>query len=372
MMWLGNRIQSIAKQLMVFTLVWQAIAYVHLMAGFLDTLKYRPDHQLVLNDYLYYFFAYSSWVIFSVVLLNILSSVRSGKRKFIFVLIFLLGGIIWLPSYFLLDFSINAWIHGTPMQGAIERVFNTPNGLIFMYGMFYAMTFGLCNAVILYKDAKASQLRALQLAADKSETQLLLTQQHLQLLQSQLSPHFLFNCLGAISALARTASKDELLSAVSKVGNLLRFTVESAKYDKILLREELAFIEDYIGLQALRFGERFRYVCEVKNVSTELLVPPFLIQPLIENCFTHGVANSESCIQIRLCILVENEQLAITVSNTTESSVSDSIGLKSALGNLKDRLSAAYGEHFHCLHSFEDGNFVNFVSIPLQEQTVEH
>ncbi|TRY33243.1 sensor histidine kinase [Aliiglaciecola sp. M165] len=364
---LDNRLPNLLKQFVVSMLAWQSIAYVHLIAGFLDTLKYRPDHQLTVDEYLYYFLAYTCWALFSVGLLNVLSSMPKNRRKIAFVALFLTGLIVWLPTYFLLDFSINAWIQGSPMQGAIDKVLNTPNGLIFLYAMLYTMTFGVCNAVILYRDAKTSQLHALQLAADKSEAQLMLTQQHLQLLQSQLSPHFLFNCLGAISALARTASKNELLSAVSKVGNLLRFTVESAKFDKILLREELEFVDDYISLQALRFGDRFNFQCELKNTSTEILIPPFLIQPLIENCFSHEVAHNETCTDICLSLCIEQAFLVIRVTNTTEAETPLSVGLKSSLSNLRDRLSAAYSGQFVCQHGFENGLFVNVLQIPLQE-----
>ena len=92
----------------------------------------------------------------------------------------------------------------------------------------------------------------LALERKQHETALLLAVQKMQIMQSQLSPHFLFNCLGAISGLARQGDKDTLVEAVAKVGNLLRFTINNASENWISLDEEIGFCEDYLSLQHLR------------------------------------------------------------------------------------------------------------------------
>lgn len=356
---------STARTALGAVTIWLVLAYLHLMAGYLDAVSYRPEHRLSINDYAYYFMAYLCWAIFSIVLLEILQRQSEDKRRIRFIVVYLLGLVVWLPSYFVLDFLINALINQAGFQGIIDKLISTPNALLFFYAMLYSLTFGVCISIVFYKETKKVKFDALKMSQQHTEAQLKMTSQHLQLLQSQLGPHFLFNCLGAISGLARTADKEALLSAVSSVGNLLRFSVDSSKFDRILLSEELDFVNDYIALQTLRFPERFHYRMQLDVDDINPLVPPFLIQPLIENVFTHAVANSATPIEINLRISIQRTQLCILVSNTHVLTDTQSKGMQTSLSNLIERLHATYGDQAQFMHRIDNGHYASEIRLPI-------
>jgi len=345
--------------------IWMCVAYVHLMTGFLDTVKHRPDYQLGFNDYLYYFSAYSAWAIFSFVLFEHLKRVCMKKSTVWYVGTFFLGLFIWLPSYFVIDYSINTLIHDLPFDQVWQALLKISNAIIFFYTIVYALTFGCCLSLLLYKHARESQLSTLQLKARETENLLKISSQQLQLLQSQLSPHFLFNCLGAISALARSGDKTSLVDAVSKVGNLLRYTIESSKQAYIPISDELAFVDDYISLQKLRFGLRFHYHV-VNNIDlSEVWLPPFLIQPLIENAFVHAVAMTENTADIKLQLENTSSALRIRVENTFANNSAENHSLGTTLSNLKTRLGFVYQHNFQFNYGIENSMYIATIEIPL-------
>lgn len=353
-----THIKKHAIRIGIALFIWQGIAYVHLMSRYFDAVALRPEYTLNFNDYLYYILAYGSWAIFSLVLFECMKMVKQKFHLSALLTFFLIGLILWLPSYFIIDYAINAWLNGVPQEGIITQVISTPNALIFFYGIVYTLTFVGCICILMYKNARESQLSALKFRAQQSETQL-------QLLQSQLGPHFLFNCLGSISALVRKGSENELLSAVNRVGNLLRYTIESAQYKKTLLRDELVFVENYIALQTLRFGKRFEYKLSVDDALSSIQVPPFLIQPLIENAFAHAVAKTEETVQIHLTISEKDEQLLISASNTYIDIEKSQQSFGSAISNLRARLEMIFNLNFSLRHGRNGEQYECHISIPI-------
>lgn len=351
-------IKLLAARFGIALFLWQCIAYVHLMTGYFDVIASRPEYTLDFNHYAYYFLAYGSWAVFSLVLFELLKKVKQGSILKGFSAIFLIALLLWLPSYFIIDYTINLWLNEQPQEGLIEQLISTPNALIFFYGILYALTFFVCVCILMHKNALESQLNALKFQAQQSETQL-------QLLQSQLGPHFVFNCLSSISALARTGNKNELLSAVNKVGNLLRYTIESAKSHKVFLHDELIFVDDYIALQKLRFGKRFEYLAAIDDALDHVQTPPFLLQPLIENAFIHAVAKTENTVQIHLKIHRQGSRLLVSVSNTYIDIENPQQSFGSAISNLRSRLEVIFEQDSSLKHAREGELYVCNISIPV-------
>jgi len=358
---------KIAIQLFAALLIWNCIAYLHLMAGYFDSLPYRPERQLSRQDFYYYSLAYSCWALLSVALFHFLKMLPSKHIKISYLVTFTVGLLTWLPLYFLADFFIASKVKSEPLGNLFERLLATPYSLLFFYAMMFALTFGVCTSILLYRNAKAQQLSALKLEALQSEIQLTQANQKLQLLQSQLSPHFLFNCLNAISGLVRTGDKDRLLEAIGRIGNLLRYTVHTTENTRILLSEELEFVDNYIALQKLRFQERFLFTIDIKVEESQILVPPLLIQPLIENAFTHSVALSAASIAIELTVVQEMELLKITVINDdTGNSVDTNHGMQSALANLQARLKVAFLQSYEFQTQQIDNKFVSQLTLSVE------
>lgn len=337
------------------------------MAGYFDSLSYLPERQLSGNDFVYYCLAYSCWALLSVGLFHSLKILPSRHIKLGYLVTFIAGLVTWLPLYFLADFFIESKVKGVPLGNLFDRLLATPFSLLFFYAMMFALTFGVCTSILLYRNAKAQQLSALKLDALRSEIRLTQANQKLQLLQSQLSPHFLFNCLNAISGLVRTGDKDRLLEAISRIGDLLRYTVRTSENTRILLSEELEFVDNYIALQKLRFEDRFLFTVDIKVEESQLLVPPLIIQPLVENAFTHSVALSNASIAINLKVRQEKGLLRITVMNDdTGNPVEATNGMQSALANLQARLKVAFPLGYEFQTSQLDNKFISQLTVSVE------
>ncbi len=143
---------------------------------------------------------------------------------------------------------------------------------------------------------------------------LLLRQAELDLLESQIRPHFIFNVLEVINVRCMTAGQYELCRIVSNLANLLRANVANRGQQKITLEEELRYVRYYLELQKERYGEKLCY--EIELESQELLcyyLPKLTIQPLVENSVTHGLENKRGGGSVRISIWEEEDEIDIRV-----------------------------------------------------------
>lgn len=139
----------------------------------------------------------------------------------------------------------------------------------------------------------------------KAVTRQRLTQLRSEALAAQLDPHFVMNCLNNISGLVNAGHKKAANQYIVRFSKLLRVILQSVKKEAISLNDELEMVEEFIRLEQFRCNNCFSYkVSAPKNYSTEkILVPPMLLQPLVENAVKHGFGNSE----------IENATIEITV-----------------------------------------------------------
>jgi signal transduction histidine kinase len=164
--------------------------------------------------------------------------------------------------------------------------------------MFGVVTYGLV-AGVSYAIRAGDRAREAQIRA--AETDALATRVQLTALQAQLNPHFLFNTLHSLSVLVR---RDPVLAeeALDRLGELLRYALDQGRRDQVLLREEWRFVESYLAIEGIRLGGRLCVQSDVDAAALELGVPPFCLQPLVENAIRHGLdpqpAGGRLCIQL--------------------------------------------------------------------------
>ena len=153
------------------------------------------------------------------------------------------------------------------------------------------------------------------------EQERLLAEARLAALTSQINPHFLFNTLNSVSSLIRTDPNQARVMVV-RLSKILRRLLR--KHENFsTLRDELSFIEDYLSIEVVRFGDKLRFEQDVAEDTLDMLVPSMLLQPLVENCIKHGLSSKVEggTIRIRahrtetkLHLLVEDDGVGIPES----------------------------------------------------------
>ena len=173
-----------------------------------------------------------------------------------------------------------------------------------------------------------------------------LKQAQLELLRSQINPHFLFNTLniiGKTSVLQNPALSMEIIEAISLI---LRYTLEHAD-DFVTLEEELEITRAYLFIQQTRFSKRLTYSVDIEPDTGSIRIPPVLLQPLIENSIKFGIQSTNDHLKIQVSVSSKSEGTVIVVMDNgdfpAESGKMPVPGLGIGLQNLKKRLELRYG-----------------------------
>jgi sensor histidine kinase YesM len=138
-----------------------------------------------------------------------------------------------------------------------------------------------------------------------------------RLLQSQMNPHFTFNVLHAIHTFMLRKDTEESGKLLTSFARLVRAILQHSSKDSIPLSDELNWLRDYIRLQQLRFTDSFNYTIEIDEQlsSDNVLLPPMLIQPFIENAIEHGFSDSDKSGELHISYKKTDKELEIRISD---------------------------------------------------------
>ena len=215
-----------------------------------------------------------------------------------------------------------------------------------VFYIFIYVIYGVVFYFIRYSYYKELQQRELLLQNRQSE---------LSFLRSQINPHFLFNSLNNIYSLAYQRS-ERVLPAIAGLSDLLRYMLYDAS-EKVPLEKELEYIRKYIELQTLRFEQPVKADLHVAGNTGEVMIPPLLLIPFVENAFKHGEFNVNGGLLIN--IYTNDKKLHVHVHNRKGKHRKDSGG-GIGLENVKRRLSLLYpGRHLLLLEDKNDFFTVN-------------
>jgi signal transduction histidine kinase len=190
-------------------------------------------------------------------------------------------------------------------------------------------------AVDYFRKYRERELRTAQLEAS-------LQQAKLSALQAQLNPHFLFNALNAVSALMYrdVEAADAMLA---RIGELLRLTLAADGSHEIRLSEELELLERYLDIERIRFADRLAITLDVPDATLEAHVPPFALQPLVENAIRHGVAKRIGGGKVRVSACRVDGRLQLRVLDDGPGLPAEKVREGIGLRNTRDRLQQLYG-----------------------------
>jgi len=192
--------------------------------------------------------------------------------------------LLYAATWWMMSGAIRSTLRGAgPAVGAREALGSVYLPWNLLFGL---LIYGLCTGLAYVVRAQAA-VRAERLNAANATAAA--TRARLAALQSQLNPHFLFNVLHTTSALVRT-DPESAEEALDRLGDLMRYALDRAEQETVLLRDEWSFVEDYLAIERLRLGTRLHVECRVDPVVLDLPVPPFSVQPLVENAVRHGIS----------------------------------------------------------------------------------
>jgi len=240
--------------------------------------------------------------------------------------------------------AVDTWTMGfvapeiTQLFGIIPRLarswYNTMPTVVGMYAAVLFAAWGM-------HEARERERRAVQ----ASELEAQLQTARLAALRAQLQPHFLYNTLNSISALAADGQPRRVVAAIEQLGELLHASLREDGRESIPVREEVALAEKYLALQQMRFGDRLKFTCDVDKGAGARTVPVLLLQPIIENAVVHGLDAGQERLTVRVAAKVTTNGLELLVENDGPvDAKSNGAGHGIGLNATRARLTTAYGE----------------------------
>jgi two-component system sensor histidine kinase AlgZ len=226
---------------------------------------------------------------------------------------------------------------------------------------------------LLYLLAVASHYVILSLeASSEAEARVLETNIHardaeLKALKAQINPHFLFNSLNSISALT-SIDPSRARDMCVLLGDFLRMTLGLGEKTVVRFSEELDLLEKYLAIEKVRFGERLKMQENIQEESKGCMLPPLLLQPLVENAVKHGIASLPEGGQVRLSAERQNGRLAILVENSWDPDAPPRRSGGRGLKNVEQRLEARYGKDASLHVSTEGELFQVSLSLPAESE----
>ena len=225
---------------------------------------------------------------------------------------------------------------------------------IFIPSFFYLVIFTFLHGVEYYFK---SQLRLQE--KNKFETESLNFE--LKAIKAQLNPHFLYNVFNTINAnIPRENEKTREM--IADLSDLLRYQLKASEIDKIVLKDEIESVKTYLRLEKMRFKDRLQVNYSIDEDTLNAIIPPMLIQPLIENSIKHGISKKQSGGQLDLIISKVKDKLQITIKDTGIGidDIDKALTKGFGLSHTKKRLEKFYQSEMLIEHNKPGGLIIKF------------
>jgi sensor histidine kinase YesM len=226
-------------------------------------------------------------------------------------------------------------------------------------GFLMYLIIALVYAIMIYVD----QLK------EKAENEIRLTEiirdSELNLLKSQINPHFLFNSLNSVNSLI-LQNAEKAREMVVALSDFLRYTVLSTNQSMVSVESEVENVKRYLAIEKLRFGDKLAYHFEVSEEALQVKMPSMMLQPLFENAVKHGVCESLQTVQVWTKVEKREGYIYIEVSNDFEPGTSAKKGSGTGLKNIAERLRLLYHSNALIQVRKENERFSVTLQIPIR------
>ncbi len=230
--------------------------------------------------------------------------------------------------------------------------------MMLFYNLFFVVFVAI--AIKLYKKWNEKDYQEQKVQKEKVEAEL-------QMLKTQINPHFLFNTLNSIYVLAMKNS-EQTANMVLRLSDILDYILYKINSPRIAVSDETAIIKNYIELEKIRFTERVDISFNAFLESKDIQIPPMLIIPFVENAFKHGVAPSTEKSWIIISIEEADQRLDIKVSNSKSHNTAGNNTGGIGLVNVKKRLDLLFGAMYSLNISEKNKRYDVFLSVPINHE----
>jgi two-component system sensor histidine kinase AlgZ len=265
----------------------------------------------------------------------------------------IISGALWL-------LLARAWIAvlGSlgPFAPAVEQ-YDRQLPFLFAVGvLLFLGAIAVHYALLALETAVEAQRRGLQLEVMAREAEL-------RALRAQIDPHFLYNSLNSISALT-TSDPVGARTMCLLLADFLRSTMNVASQARIRLADEIALAERFLSIEQVRFGSRLQIERHIDQTASDCRVPPLILQPLLENAVTHGIAGMLEGGVVRLDVARRDGQLSIAIENPRDVDMAAPRRGGVGLENVRRRLAVMFGSLARLDTHAEPGRFRVEIDLP--------
>jgi two-component system, LytTR family, sensor histidine kinase AlgZ len=244
----------------------------------------------------------------------------------------MLAALLYSTAWILVGRSWAASLEIFPSFSGLADRFMGQVAVLFLFGvLLFLLASALHYLLLILEESRAAEKQALELRVLAREAEL-------RALRAQIDPHFLFNCLNSISALTipdpKAARRMALLLA-----DFMRTSLAFGNRDRVTFSEELKLVEGFLDIEKVRFGPRIRVDYNIQTECGDCLLPPLLLQPLVENAVTHGIAPLVEGGTISLQASERSGILEILIDNPHDSDIQSGHGTGLGIRNVRERLA---------------------------------
>lgn len=328
---LPSRLSTLAA----IVLVWAIVAVIATTTAFIALRGSNLSQWLAIFQPMTVY--YAVWVVISLVIYWLVEALSGSPARRVY------GVIAHLAFFALLAVSLpfvvhfgdwRTWLYGDRAVG-----FHTLAAFIYFLNLVGSYLIRFYRLSV----ERDREVREARLRASLLENQLNLAR--MDALKMQINPHFLFNALNSIAALIETERKIEAYHATELLGGLLRSSLDQSGERMLPLAQEVEFVQRYIDMEKVRFGERIQFATEIDDNCLDADVPILILQPLIENAIKHSISRTADKIRIVLTASMDDEHLHIALCDDGPGLATDS-SEGYGLANTRKRLELMYGDAF--------------------------
>ncbi len=250
------------------------------------------------------------------------------------------------------------WRRVLEWLGALDATAGTAGTQVLLFGfgvLLYLLSLAVSYLLAAFEQSQEAERQGLQVQVFAREAEL-------RSLRAQIDPHFLFNSLHSISALTMIDPQAARRMCVL-LADFLRESLALGAEARITLGQELRLAERYLEVERVRFGDRLQVTIDAGGAE-RVLVPPLLLQPIVENAVTHGIAHTLDGGTVRIAAAASAASVRITVENPCDPGRPKATGTGVGLANVRARLRALHGDEARVTAFETDGRWRVEVALP--------